>query len=171
MFTVNPSGVASSLAALKGLHRDYYACFPVLCWSLKQLLPYLPPLPLSMQFISLLEEVKRKYRTSGDEFVAYLSLICAILPESHSLPSTRYMFRKMLRSSLTKNVDNDTMFVKHMCSNRDCDYVYTTYPGIPSDACPRPGCKTPTGSQSPRFRYAVFRWSQLIKSSTKSTAT
>ena len=105
-----------------------------------------------LQVISLLEDTKRHYRTSNEEFAAYLTILGAVLPESHTLPSTFHMFRKRLRAPMAASVDKEHMFTGHLCSDVQCDYLYKQYPGHTSDTCPVAGCQTPAGDSSPRFR-------------------
>lgn len=126
-------------------------------WPRQRCTRAMPPLqPCNVvQFISLLAEIKTKYRTSNEEFNAYLQLFCLALPNGHSLPTSFYRFRKRLRGAMNGSVDKDTMWVRHLCSSRECDYMYTNYPGCSSDTCPRPGCGAPRYRRVPPLAAPV----------------
>lgn len=100
-----------------------------------------------MQVVSRIAAGKRKHRISNKELGFWLSLLGAILPPGHRLPRTFYMLRKQLRQPLQDTPELDSMPVRHMCPDKDCDHIYPHYPGTSSDLCPVAGC------QRERFRY------------------
>lgn len=104
---------------------------------------------INVQATYTLASLKRRHHLSNSTFKGLLACIRVMLPDAEKLPSSWYKFRQVLRGPMQKQVDA-RLQVLHMCSDPECDHIFSTYPGTADDSCPVAEC---TGQ---RFRCAVL---------------
>lgn len=113
-----------------------------------------------LQVLHLLAEYKERHRLTGPALEQMLRIIKFILPDSN-LPATMYMFKKMLREVLVKQLGSTGYKMIHVCADPECEHVYND----DERQCPRIGCgkdryiKQPNGREKPArtIRYMGLR--------------
>jgi len=101
-------------------------------------------MPCCLQACSLLMEMKKEYGMSHRLFEEVLRLFAILAPRNCKIPNSWYLMKRTMREPLEEEMDRDTFFVRDMCSDPACDYLYKSEDG---DRCPVPGCG------APRYRF------------------
>jgi hypothetical protein len=102
-----------------------------------------------LQFALLLTQWTRENQHSNKSLSQLLSILEALLPDSHHMPPTFYALRQFMRLSLKTGLDASCNKVVDICRNHHCCNLFPG-PGTPDEVCPKCG--------TARYEYAPLKF-------------